>query len=318
MYKMSHKITIGSYKLVLLESVRVVRSVEALADTAEVVLPGMVHGVAIEVEDKIKVGDGVKIELGYNGRLRTEFEGYVKRIGTDGGGLKVECEDGIYLFGKAVKDKEYKEADVKTILKDICEQCGGFGLACDYAFKYEKFTVRNATGYDVLKKVQEEVKPNIYLKNNTLHVHPQYAEIFGEARYDFSKNIERGGTELEYRRKEDRRVLVVVEGEKRDGKKVKAEAGTTGGDRVTLKVPGATDEKSLKKLAEQALEERCYTGYSGSFKGWLWPWCDAGYKVTLTDPDYEYKDGTYYVTAVEVEYSQSGGVRKITLGKRLS
>lgn len=317
MYKMCHKIAVGSYKLLLLESVRVTRSVEALADTAEVVLPGMVLNQTIEIEDKVKVGDAVKIELGYNGKLRTEFEGYVQRIGTDGGSIKLECEDGLWLFRKGVADKVYKNADVKTILKDIAGQCGNFTVECDYAFNYETFTVHNATGYDVLKKIQEEVHPNIYLKGDVLHVHPQYAEVFGEAKYDFSRNIERGGTGLEYRKKEDRRVMVVVEGEKRDGTKVKVEAGVTGGDRVTMKVPGATDEASLKKVAEQVLEEKCYTGYSGSFDGWLWPYCDTGYQVSLHDPDYEYKDGTYYVTAVEVSYSRSGGKRTITLGKRL-
>ena len=315
---MCHKITVGSYKLLLLESVNIVRSVDALADTAEIVLPGMVHNETIEVEDKIHVGDEVKVELGYNSKLETEFEGYVQRINTDGGSITIVCEDGLWLFRAAVKDKVYANADVNTILKDMCQQCGGFDLKCDYSFKYDKFVVKNATGFDVLKKVQDEVKPNIYLKGNTLHVHPLYSEIFGEARYDFSKNIEAGCTQLEYRKKDDRKVLITVEGEKKNGDKVKVEVGSTGGDRVTLKLPGATDTESLRKLGEQALAERCYTGYRGSFDGWLWPYCDAGYKVSLKDPDYEYKDGTYYVTAVEVNYSQIGGKRTITLGKRLS
>lgn len=318
MYRMGHSITVGGYRLVLLESVRITRSVETLADTAVVVLPGMVHNAAIDIEGKINVGDAVRIELGYNGKLKTEFEGYVQRIGTDGGNITLECEDGLWLFRKGVGDRAYTNSDVRTILKDICAQCGGFGLACDYAFTYDKFTVHNATGYDVLKKIQEEVHPNIYLKEGTLHVHPQYAEVFGYAAYDFSRNIERGCTQLEYRRKDDRRVLVVVEGEKKDGTMVKAEAGVTGGDRVTLRIPGATDAASLRKVAEQVLQEKCYTGYSGSLGGWLLPYCDAGYQVSLTDPDYEYKNGHYYVTAVEVNYSRDGGRRTITLGKRLS
>lgn len=318
MYKMCHSIKIGSYQLLLLESIRIMRSVDTLCDTAEITLPGTVMNIAIEIEDKIKVGDAVTIALGYNNKLRTEFNGYVKRIGTDGGSLKIECEDGLWLFRKGVENKAYKNADVKTILEDMCKQCGDFSLECDYAFTYDTFTIHNATAYDVLKKIQEEVKPNIYLKENTLHVHPKYSEVFGEVHYDFSRNIEKGNTNLEYRKKDDRRVLVVVEGEKKDGTKVKVEAGTTGGDRFTMKVPGATDEASLKKVAEETLAERCYTGYSGSFDSWLLPYCDAGYKIFLTDNDYEYKNGTYYVTAVELNYSQSGGKRTITLGKRLA
>mgnify|MGYP006988932437 CR=1 FL=1 len=59
MYRMSHNITIGSYRLMLLESVRIMHSVEALSDTAEVVLPGTVMNVAIEVEDKIHRALGI-------------------------------------------------------------------------------------------------------------------------------------------------------------------------------------------------------------------------------------------------------------------
>ena len=59
MYRMCHKITVGNYKLLLLESVNIVRSVDALADTATIVLPGMVHNEAINIEDKIHVGDAV-------------------------------------------------------------------------------------------------------------------------------------------------------------------------------------------------------------------------------------------------------------------
>ncbi|MBR4787851.1 MAG: hypothetical protein IK013_08290 [Bacteroidales bacterium] len=121
---MCHKITVGSYRLVLLESVKITRSVEALSDTAVIVLPGMVHNQTIEIEDKVKVGDAVKIELGYNDKLKTEFEGYVQRIGTDGGSIKLECEDGLWLFRKAVADKVYANKDVKDILKDIAGQCG--------------------------------------------------------------------------------------------------------------------------------------------------------------------------------------------------
>ena len=76
MYKMCHNITVGNYRLLLLESVNIVRSVDTLADTATIVLPGMVHNETIDIEDKIKVGDAVKIELGYNDKLKTEFEGY--------------------------------------------------------------------------------------------------------------------------------------------------------------------------------------------------------------------------------------------------
>ena len=314
---MSWNIRIGGYRLKMVEKVSIKRSVELLADTATVTLPATVFNKTISIEDKIKVGDAVEIELGYNDDLKTEFKGYLKSIKTDGGSLTLELEDDIYLFRKSVKDEEMKDASVKKILENICSQVGGFSVSCDYDFTYDKFVINNATGYDVLKKIQDEASPNIYLKDKVLHVHPQYAEIFGEARYDFSKNIEREGTDLKYKSEDERKFLIVVEGTDETGATVSVEKGTTGGDKMTLKLPGVSSKSSLEQKAQSVLEQKVYTGYEGSFQTWLVPYVDAGYKVAITDPDYEVKNGTYYVISVETTFSKDGGVRKVTLGKRV-
>lgn len=315
---MSWNIKIGGYRLKMVEKVSIKRSVELLADTATVTLPATVFNKTISIEDKIKVGDAVEIGLGYNDDLKTEFKGYLKSIKTDGGSLTLELEDGIYLFRKSVKDEEMKDASVKKILENICSQVGGFSVSCDYDFTYDKFVINNATGYDVLKKIQDEASPNIYLKDKVLHVHPQYAEIFGEARYDFGKNIEREGTDLKYKSEDERKFLIVVEGTDETGATVSVEKGVTGGDKMTLKLPGVSSRSSLEQKAQSVLEQKVYTGYEGSFQTWLVPYVDAGYKVAITDPDYEVKNGTYYVISVETTFSKDGGVRKVTLGKRLN
>ena len=318
MYRMSWNIMIGGFRLKMVEKVSIKRSVELLSDTATITLPGTVFNKAINIEDKIKVGDDVEIKLGYNDNLKEEFKGYLKAIKTDGGSLTLELEDDIYLFRKSVKDEEMKNASVKSILENICSQVGGFSVSCDYDFSYDKFVINNATGYDVLKKIQDEASPNIYLKDKVLHVHPQYAEIFGEARYDFSRNIERDGTDLKYKSEDERKLLVVVEGTDETGATVSVEKGTTGGDKMTLKLPGVSSKSSLEQKAQSVLDQKVYTGYEGSFQSWLIPYVDAGYKVSITDPDYEIKDGTYYVISVETTFSKDGGVRKITLGKKIS
>ena len=315
---MSWNIRIGGFRLRMVEKVSIKRSVELLSDTATITLPGTVFNKAINIEDKIKVGDDVEIKLGYNDNLKEEFKGYLKAIKTDGGSLTLELEDDIYLFRKSVKDEEMKNASVKSILENICSQVGGFSVSCDYDFSYDKFVINNATGYDVLKKIQDEASPNIYLKDKVLHVHPQYAEIFGEARYDFSRNIERDGTDLKYKSEDERKLLVVVEGTDETGATVSVEKGVTGGDKMTLKLPGVSSRSSLEQKAQSVLEQKVYTGYEGSFQSWLVPYVDAGYKVSITDPDYEIKDGTYYVISVETAFSKDGGVRKITLGKKIS
>ena len=94
---MSWNIRIGGFRLRMVEKVSIKRSVELLSDTATITLPGTVFNKAINIEDKIKVGDDVEIKLGYNDNLKEEFKGYLKTIKTDGGSLTLELEDDIYL-----------------------------------------------------------------------------------------------------------------------------------------------------------------------------------------------------------------------------
>ncbi|MDR0582263.1 MAG: hypothetical protein LBG31_04785, partial [Prevotellaceae bacterium] len=60
MYAMEYKIKVGNYTLRMLDSVTVVKSVENLADTATIVLPGTHINRALHIEDKVKAGDPVE------------------------------------------------------------------------------------------------------------------------------------------------------------------------------------------------------------------------------------------------------------------
>lgn len=315
MYNIDWTITIGKYELRMLDSVKIVRSVEQLTDTCEIVLPGTIYNKAIEIESKIRRGDAVMVLAGYDGNLVNEFSGYLDRIGTDDGAIRLFCEDPIFLFKKAIGDKQFVNPDVKDILQYVCSQIGGYSLSCDYSFRYDKFVVQNNTGYEVLKKIQEECKPNVYIKDSTLHVHPKYRDIFGSAKYSFQDNIEK--SDLQYMDAKDRVWQIIVEGKGSDGKVIRETAGTSGGDQQTIKLEGVSDHATLKLLAEETLKTKSYSGYSGSFTGWLLPWCDAGFKATVTDKDYEFKNGDYYVLEVETNISSSGGIRKVTIGKKL-
>lgn len=315
MFDITWHITIGKFKLQMLESCTVVRSVEQLSDTAEIVLPGSCFNKAIEIEAQIKRGDIVIIQAGYNGNNEVEFNGYLEAIATDDGSIKLKCEDGIFEFRKPIADKEFTGPDITELLNYACQQVGGYYLSCNYSFKYDKFVVRGMTGYDLLKKAQEETKANIYLKGKVLHVHPQYKEITGSVKYSFQDNIEK--SDLEYKSAENRPFECTVEGKRSDGKVIRAISGKKGGDSETIKRDGVSDLASLQQLADEVVKHRSYDGYSGSLTGWLLPYCDAGYKAGITDADYEYKDGDYYVLEVETKISSSGGSRTIKIGAKI-
>lgn len=317
MYDISWQITIGKFELKMLDSVKIIRSVEKLSDTADIVLPGSCFNKAIEIEQKIKRGDKILIMAGYDGNLVKEFAGWLEAISTDDGSITLRCEDDIFVFRKPVPDKEFVKPSALDVLKYVCGKVGVHKISSSYKFSYDKFVIKGATGYDVLKKIQEECRANIYMQDGTLHIHPQYKEITNTepVKYSFQVNIEK--SELEYKDARDRVVEVVVEGKGRDGKVIRQTAGSTGGDQVTIKIDGVSDVATLKAVAEEQLKIKSYTGYSGSFTGWLLPYCNAGYKISIKDDDYTIKDGSYYVTEVETSISSSGGSRKVSLGMKL-
>lgn len=318
MLVMEYDIRIGGRRIGLLTSVTVRRSVETLCDTATICLPSTYLNSAINIEDYIHEGDEVEIRLGYGDNLQTEFKGYLNTISTDDSQVRLDCEDALYLFRKEVPNKEYKNITLKSLLQKMVQAVdGSFRVDCDYDFTYDKFVFKDATGYDVLKKVQDETKANIYFGSNTLHIHPQYSQIVNDevVRYDFAVNVEK--SDLKYKKADERKYFIEVEGIQADGKRVTVTTGKQGGDKRCIKIYGVTDQASLLKRAEEELKTVVYTGFESSFTGWLVPYCEPAYRIQLNDQDYPEKQGQYYVVATETTFSSSGGQRKITIGKKI-
>lgn len=319
MFKMSHKIMIDGKELPLLESATIKESVESLIKTAEIKLPYMRYNKPIAPLDSIARGQKVTIGLGYNDDIKEEFSGYVSNVYADRSGMVISCEDGMYEFRTAsLKNEVLKNPSVEDILKRVIKQVDpSLKLACDYDFQYDKFTIQTATALDVLKQIQDESHCGIYLTGGTLHVHPVYTENLGTVKYDMAKNIDRDGFSLKFKSKEDRRLKVTAKGKDKDGKQIEKYAGEGGGDTETIDYKGITTEASLQKIADEAYARKSYTGYEGSFQGWLIPECHCGYRAEISDETDTVKNGTYFVKSVETSYSRQGGIRKVELGKRL-
>lgn len=317
---MVYDIQIGSFKLGLLESVTIHKSVDLLSDTAIIVVPGVVYNQSLDIEDKVKVGDPVIIKLGYDDNLVTEFEGYLQRIDTDDNSLTFNCEDGMYLTRKPVADRQLNNASVKDIANYCLNQVGysnGWkAIKCTYNMKYQKFVIKNANAYDVFKKLQEETGTNIYMQGGTLNIHPAYIEKGGDVVYDFAVNIE--SSNLKYRNADDRRFEVKVEGIGLDGKKKVVTVGTTGGEKRSVKVYNVMSESELRQRGMDEMKYLTYDGYEGGFSSWLIPYVEPTYSVHLRDKDYEYKKGSYYCVSVNTSFSRNGGVRTITIGRKLT
>lgn len=317
MYTLDFEVKIGEFYLGMVESITIHKSVELLADTCEIVLPAARLNKALEIEEQIKRGDEVSVSIGYKEvGIKEEFKGYLQRISTDGGSIKLFCEDDLFQFRKDLPNEELKKISLSDLLSKVVKGIGkNYKVNCSYTWVYDKFVIRDATGYDVLKKVQEECGADIYLKDGVLHIHPP-GEVVGKERfYDFAVNIEEA--ELSFKRAEDKKVKVVVKAIMPDGKVKEIEVGSTGGEKVEVKCH-ASDTASMKARGEAEVKRRTFDGYDGSITTWLIPECNPGDTASIHDGDYTYKDGTYFVRSVTTDFSEGGGKRKVELGYRLS
>lgn len=302
------------YRLATLSECEIITSVDNLVDTATIDLPAAVFSQVLNIQDKLGRGTGVTIKLGYDGNLRTEFEGFINDITTNDSTLRIHCEDALFLFRKGVKDVELKPTNMKAIAQLLVDQVdSSFKVSCDYDISYEKFTIHQATAYDVLKKLQEESKANIYFdtEKKVLHIHPPYVEKTGEVKYSLHVNVEK--TSLEYKRAIDKKVEVTVESTDVKGKKTSVTKGVTGGDKLTMRV-GPMSKDQMEKIAEAALKRNNFDGYTGTFDTWLVPFVKPGYTAHIEDLDYPEKKGGYYVIAVTTKFGPAGAVRTITPG----
>lgn len=317
MFTLEYDIAIGDYKVGVLDSVEVRHSVDTLADTAIIRLPASEYNLALNVESKIHRGDKVAILLGYTETgLSEEFSGYVQRVGTDNGTITIECEDELFQLRKELKNVEYKNVSLDSLLKKILSELdGGYQVQSTYSWTYSKFVISDATGFDVLKKVQEESGADIYLDGKTLHIHPPGEKTGKDVIYDFSQNVQK--CDLKYCRAEDRKVKVVVKALLPDGSVKEIETGSTGGTKIEVKC-ASNDSESMKSRGEAEVKRRSFDGYEGTITTWMIPHIAPGDSAYLHDADYDYKDGKYFVRAVTTTFGSSGGTRKVELGFRLN
>ncbi len=308
---MVSEITLGKFKLNHLISCQVRKDVDKLSDSATIKLPGMAYGQALEIESKIKRGDAVTIKLGYEGYLFEEFNGFISSIATDNT-IIIECEDSMFLTRKEVENKQYQNTDATAIIQDVINQLPGIKMVAGEGvdiLKYDKFTINEATGYDVLKKIKEETGLHIFMKGTELHVYLQYTYNTGKVKYDFAKNVQ--SSNLKYLHEADKKVLVEVVGIDRENKKVKVEVGEKGGDKITVHRYNVHDPEALKKIGEEEIIKHRFTGYEGDFTTWLLPYITTGASADMLDPDYVSRQGVYYTSAVTTTFDKNGGKRKV-------
>ena len=311
---MCAKATVGIVTFLNVSSVQIKESISEIGNTATLELPLNYRKLnGRPVLDYIKVGDPVKIELGYNGNLKTEFVGYVRFINAEAP-LVIECDDDWYLLKKTKLIKSYKAVTLRQLLADITP-----GYEVDAPeLNLGKFSINNSSAYEVMRKIQQDYGLFSRLEDGKkLIVGLNYDWGKKTKRWNYHRQKNVRASRLEWRRKEDVKVRVKLEYWE-GKKKMVLYRGYGGPEPSTKEAPGIYASLADAQKAGDALYNRiAFDGFTGSITGFGVPLVRAGDAINLQDDLRPEKAGVYLTEKVTTSYGPNGFARECEISYRL-
>lgn len=322
MFVINFEATIGDTRFKRLHSVEIEHDIKQLGKRARLKLPTTARlerqGELIsevEVAKQFVTGNPVEIRCGYDGDLRTEFVGYVRRIKPTVP-LEIECEDAGYTLRRKSLQKAFRDVTLAQLLEFILADTGVTIVNTVPVINFRTFAFRNVNAAQALEKLRKEYGLTMYFTGLTTIVVGLASETDGTiVKYTIGRNVI--DHDLEWESEEDVSLKIKAIAVAQDNTKTEKTVGDEDGDLRTIFLYNLKPGENLAERAQQELLKYKYSGYRGSLTGFLRPSCEVGNTVRLVDETFENRDGDYLVDKTKLTLNDRGGRRKVTLGLKL-
>lgn len=144
----------------------------------------------------------------------------------------------------------------------------------------------------------------------------EYKEVKKAVKYEIGWNLV-SSDQLKFRRAVDAPLKVKVIHFTNRNEAIEKTVGVKG-DIRTFFVPHARTEKEMEDAANAMLQVLSYDGYEGKVTAFLQPFTLPGFAVSLTDKNYNDRDGVYLLDSIEVTFGTSGARRICGIGVKIS
>ncbi|MDI5894400.1 hypothetical protein [Flavobacterium algoritolerans] len=266
------------------------------------------------IKSLFKTGDLIKIELGYNRELKTEFEGYIARIQPT---IPVEfhCENEMYALKRKEVTVSIQNATVRQILQAAAP---GYEIECADEL-YGDFSLYNTTPVKVFDELRKKAGLYTFFRGKRLICGLPYSDDKLPTvipQFEFGRNII--DNSLEYIAPEDCKVKVYGTSIQNDGSVISFDIGDEGGDIERVKYEFQISKEELEKTCKKKYDNvKTKGGYAGTVTSFGFPVVEHGQTIRVFDPGiYEKRDSMHYVDQVKISVSVSGGYRRVsTVGK---
>ena len=324
MFYMTSDITIGGYTNIKPAKVVWKTDVNSFTDTCTIDLPRITYLInnKTATEDKqepngrkeyaFKEGDKIDILLGYNGRNKRRFKGFIKRVNM-GMPVKIECEGYSYQLYDVVFSKTYANVTVLELLKDFCAGTE-IKLSSEIPnIPLKNVRFKNATGMQVLEWLHNECKLAVYFNFDELFVGTLFGKSQGKAKFILGWNTVK---EDDFKKRfVDKNVRIVIKqkNDKGEVKKTKADVDKYSNEK-SVKIKAGIPAGLMQQIANRLQTKSNYAGYQGNIVAFLEPSVTKGMTADIKSKQYTDQSGLYFIEAVAGEFSPSGGRQTVELG----
>lgn len=330
MLRLTSKITIGQYSFNNCVEVQIESSWNQLTDTCNITIPRKIKwegkDLAAGNSPAIKVGDAVKVELGYNFQFSTYYQGYVTSISVKTP-VTIECQDAFWFLKQCSGSFTLgKNSTLTNVLNQVKSVYNASNIKkqfnVDIAFNPLANTTIGSFRADrvsmafVLNTLKEKLGIISFSRNNIIYSGLAYYDNQrNEVQRIFNYNII--SDNLEYRKASDIKIKLVVKS--LDNKLLApVEVGDADGDTRTYYVAGMSSQSQMKTVGERELPRYKYTGWFGSFQTFGDVFIKHGDVVELVDGIIADRNGKFFVKKVTTSFGTSGFRNSIELDRQAS
>lgn len=312
------------------ESVEINSSFENFTDNAKITFPRKLsmNGKNIFVGENalFKRHDKVKIELGYDPKLRTVFNGYITEIGSNIP-IEITCEDEMFILkntkitypettGLITHSKSGKLLKKPIVTSDPITLYQLLDYAIPNDIKFEcldvslgSFRATKASVVQILDELKKTYGFYSYFVDGKLHVGlASDASKSNTEEFAFEQNVI-SQDELKYQIADELNLKVVAISMQNDNSKIEVEVGDTDGAQRTFHTYN-TSLEDLKKFANLKLNEVRYTGYVGTIRTFGEPYMRHGDIAKITSVKLPERNGNYTIKSVKRIFSVEEGYKQ--------
>lgn len=325
MFQLTSKITIGSTlaPFYFVNEVKIKKAWRTMTNNSLIKLPRNLKTRGnLRIDEVLKYGDAVSIELGYDITLVKRFQGYVTGIGAATAICEISCEDEMWNLKQNSLTKSWPSATVEDIIVYIKQKTGA---TWNYSILGDKITlgafrVERASACKILQALKDQYGIYSFFRqdangNQVLTVGKPYepdSSKWTVVNFEYGRNVI-SWKDLSYKRATEVRIKVTARNHMPNGSITEISLGDPDGEEHTLDFYNLS-AATLKSSASELLAKMKFDGYRGKIHAFGEPVCNDGYVAQITDWRYPERNGSFFIDAVETTFKVPSYRQEIELG----